>query len=258
MKNITKNQYEQWNINAKQVRAKNLEWTPDVDEEFLNHVLPILASIPLLRNESNKIDADKILTMLNTDNIIETPNGKMTGRNIRFLIGFLYQQPRGSLIKGAQIKSSTLASLTPLVLYANKLYNDVKYSEWERSAPSMNIMLGYTLQPILEVTSPLALTQDEVLELREQALTFKTGAKKGTMSSLITYKMNINKINEVEYSKIPLFMYLQIWLANAEVRNIDSMILDPFDWDNVPEALDAALSSVLVAKSTFSDYSDLI
>jgi hypothetical protein len=43
--------------------------------------------------------------------------------------------------------------------------------------------------------------------------------------------------------KIAIMMILQIWLANASLRDPSSMILDPENWDGLPRAIDSVVPS---------------
>ena len=46
---------------------------------------------------------------------------------------------------------------------------------------------------------------------------------------------------EVVIPKEACYMLLQTWTCSAGIRDVNSMILDPWNWDNVPEALDVAV-----------------
>ena len=229
--------FNELNDNIKLAMSKEITWKPKLSDEFLNHCLPVLASIPLVTNASGKLDPKLIMQDLDTGNKFTTPNGLITGYNLRFLISFIYKCPRGDLLPGSQTKYPTLAALTPIVLYANKLYNNIAYSQWDKSSFNMPLFLGYKLQPILEVKdNPI---DYDVLELRKVALAYGSTAKKaGELAPVTGYKMNLKEIDNTKLPMIAMMMYLQVWLANAAIRNTDSMILDPVDWDNIPEAVD--------------------
>ena len=238
--------FEELNTNIKLAMSKEITWKPKLDAEFLNHCLPVLASIPLVENRGGKLDAKMIMQAMDTGDKFTTPNGAITGHNLRYLISFLYKCPRGDLLPGSQTKHPTLAAFTPLVLYANKLYNQVPYSKWDKKSFNMPLFLGYKLQSILEVKeNPI---DYDVLDLRTAALAYGPTAKKaGELAPLTGYKMNIKKIDDIEYPNIVLMMYLQVWLANAAVRDTSSMILDPVNWDFIPDAVDIIHKSEIPA-----------
>lgn len=231
--------FNELNTNIKLATSKEIVWKPNLSDEFLDHCLPVLASIPLVQNRAGKIDTKLIMDKMNTNDTFTTPNGSITGHNLRYLISFLYKCPRGDLIPGAQTKFSTLAALTPLVLYANRLYNNIAYSAWDKNSYNMPLFLGYKLQPILEVKENPSLDTETILELRNIALAYGAGAKKaGQLAPITGYKMNLKEIDNVKYPMVAMMMYLQVWLANSGIRKPESMILDPVDWDRTPEAVD--------------------
>lgn len=236
--------FNELNTNIKLATSKEIVWKPNLSDEFLNHCLPVLASIPIIQNRGGKLDPKLIMEKLNTADKFTTPNGSISGYNLRYMISFLYKCPRGDLLPGAQTKHPTLAALTPLVLYANKLYNNIKYSEWDRDNFNMPLFLGYKLQTILEVKENPSLDTNIILELRKTALAYGSSAKKaGQLAPVTGYKMNLKEIESQRYPMIAMIMYLQVWLANAAIRVPESMILDPLDWDNTPEAVDQVAPS---------------
>ena len=235
----------------------NSKWVPKTSPEFLNHILPVLASMPLFKNEHGFYDADSMMLNLKTCGNVKTPNGTINGINIWHLVGFLYYANRGQLIKesfknASQTKAPRLASLTPLVLFAHKLYNEIPYGDWSKKGNMIKIFLGEPLNHILRVDKDPKLTMDQVIEYRKQALT--PLAEGSSMAALTAYKFNIKELNNIDFTyqittstgkprtvkNIPaLAMYLQTWLANVEIRDTESMILDPIVWDNIPESYDS-------------------
>jgi len=221
-------------------KNKSIKWKPPFAASFLEHTLPIFASVPLKKNPEGLISSTEVFNTLENTPIITTPNGDMAGKNILQLIKLMYFAKRGDFIVGSQIRGSRLATYTPLFLYAHKLYNDVPYSSWDKADTRLRPLLGMVLQHILDVKK-IPDTFDAKIE-RELALTFKTGAKAGTMEKPYNYKCVISELNGVTMPKTAIMMLLQLWLANSSVRNTDSMILDPLEWDNAPEPLDVETS----------------
>lgn len=218
---IQEHNYEDWLIALDQ----DTKWRPNISEDFLECQLHLLSQIPLIKNNTGKYDATLMLTELKKQDI-----------NVVRLISFLYRCNRSNMIK-SQTAQPRLGSLTPLVLYAHKLYNRVEYNEWDKKSPHIKFFLGRPLECILQVTTPITLTHDFVIELRKEAL--GEGATTGYRIKKFTY----NKIN---YSSMTVLgrMLLQTWLANVSIRNEESMILDPWDWEKVPEAVDEVGSDV--------------
>ena len=227
---------------------KEFKWKPAFAPSFLDHCLPILSSIKL-ETEAGQVSATDTFKALSSTEIVKTPNGEMSGSNIAWLLKMLYFTKRAQLIPASQIRDSRLATFTPLALYAHKLYNDVQYSSWKREDKALPLFLGSTLDLILEVDSLPNLDIDQILEERKNALTFKSGAKQGTQEKAYNYKCGITTLNDIALPRPVIMMKLQLWLAHASVRNTESMILDPLNWDNVPEALDTiATLPVLTVK----------
>jgi len=212
---------------------------PDT-ETFLQHALQILSCMPIQRNPNNGL----ISASLMADNMpesIDTGNGTITGTNLRNLVLVLYFTPRSGLIK-KMVSNPELASLTPLVLYAFKLYHNINYEEWDKTDPKLKFFLGKFLESILSDNAiDPQLSVQEIIELRGHGLTYKTGKKAGQQASLVSNKMNFNVLHGNLVPKVTMYMYLQTWLANVSCRNTNSMILDPFNWDNVPEAVDQGI-----------------
>lgn len=243
-------------------------WVPDVDKEFLDHLLPILASIPLQKVPSGSksgglISASRTLELM--PEILETPNGTISGNDAKCILGFLYYIPRGKLMKTSMIKAPKLGGLTPLAMYAHKLYHKVPYSSWYAGDKAIKWFIGRSLEPIAvmkaqNVIVPL-LNDGEFLANRKTALTHRSGSKFGQMAKLTEYKCVIDHLEVKEFEdsepepyqdltedgmtkfylpKIAIQMVLQLWLANASLRDTHSMILQPHNWDLPPDAKDAA------------------
>jgi hypothetical protein len=246
--------WEQWLQQSR--NYKELKWEPSVDEHFLDHLLPILSSIPLKRNEHNKIQAFETLNALTGTEVI-TPNGLMSGEDVRRVLLTLYYLPRGKLVKGSQVHSSRLAALTPLAMYAHKLHNNVNYEEWDKKDKGLHLFLGKALEPLLGIEGSVNLTTPEKLAFRKKALTYLSGAKEGIMASLTAYKCNLHafKFKKPEdmlddpefdgelystsaFPQVVIMMVLQTWLAYGGVRKPGIMILDPWNWDEIPKSID--------------------
>lgn len=210
-------------------------------DDFIPLTLPVLASIPLVYNDKGLVSTSQTIQKLKNTGTITTPNSLMSGANALDLLRFITTVPRSKLQKSAFNKLPTYGTFTPLFLYAHKLYNNVPYNKWDRSDELLKPILGVMLRDILDTPKELAELID-IEEWREKAGLFKSGKHMGECAALTTFKMNLNGviINDAYYKvpKAALFMKLQMWIAHASLRKPDIMILDPFDWDIVPEALD--------------------
>ena len=247
---MLKNNYIDWKQNLK----TDPNWIPPIDGEFIPHILPILASIPLVKNPNNDLISAK-LTYENIPAEVKTPNGTISGEQLKALIGFTAIARRSVLMpKLSQTKNPVYGLYTPLVLYAHKLYNDINYGSWDTTPnPHLHAFLGTTLfmahASAIENGKPEVLINTaKVKVLRKEALTYKSGAKAGTQDKATAHRCNLQKLDvksrvgdtkPQKYTKYAVMSFLQLWLCNAELRNSDSMILDFYDWDNTPKAYDA-------------------
>ena len=86
---------------------------------FLDHTIPILASIKLKRNEKGLISTKATLTSI--PEVLETPNGPIPMEEVKSLTHLLYSVNRSDLISTTITKEPRLGTLTPMLLYAHKL-----------------------------------------------------------------------------------------------------------------------------------------
>ena len=263
MKDILNIDWKEYIANAQNI-AK-VPWKPKLPEHFLPHLMPILASIPLVKDEFGYVKSTE--TFANMPIELETPNGQFSSAVLKRIMGFLYFMPRSSLLSAPQGKDPTYGSLTPIPMYAQKRDNNVPYEKWDRKDPQFKYFLGRYLEPVLNFRNdPSAsipyMDNRDIVRSRAAALTFVGGSKAGTTDSLTSYKCNISQImvdkyaeedegsddpygNELYYhvplDKTIIRMILQTWICNASVRKPGVMILNPTNWDDTPSALDAAV-----------------
>jgi len=218
---------------------------------FLYNAIPVLASIPVHRNKDGLLDAQVMLGLLNDEKAkIKTPNGEMPANQVYALLRLLWKINRSEFV-GSMTKFPTLASLTPIPMYAMKLHHNIKYDEWDKKAPGIGAFLGPYLQ-ILKDIDELPKLNDSIANIRELMLRYKTGQRAGTMESLLSNKGNA--VYDTQGQLIPKVvcqMLAQTWLANVAVRKPGIMILDPINWENVPEAIDETKPQTV--KSEVSD-----
>jgi hypothetical protein len=126
-------------------------------------------------------------------------------------------------------------SLVPLILYAFRLNHSIPYSRWSREG------LGWAVHSNLYsamLCEPPQLSREELLEIRSQGLRVKSGARTGdNRSPATTYRLY--GVTHPEFRILPELaqvMLAQIWCAHPENRT-KYMILDPKNWDQMPEPL---------------------
>lgn len=219
---------------------------PTLTDAWLPEQLPKLAALPLVWAKG----------LINPSETLK--KYKSMDAEIILLITLLYNVPRSTLVQKIG-QNPTLGTLTPLPMYAHKLYNDIPYNKWDRASEHTKFFLGRGLEKVLEFNRPVSLNIKEILELRKAALSYRTGAKAGTMSKLTSYKCNQVVLNNKKWTTSQerniIRMIMQTWIANIELRNEDSMILDPYDWSNIPEAVDAVVQKEPQSKiETYNDW----
>lgn len=159
------------------------------------------------------------------------------------------QLKRGSLVK-SQINPefASYSALVPLILMGLKKYQAVKYSQWDILPQTKLVDEGLRdamfWQPsedtpgLLRECTNYGLGSGELLELRTQGLTVKTGARAGTVqaptSSWCLRGMRGTVLETAP--KLVTTMLAQVWVAHPTLRT-EYMVLDPNAWDTVPQAL---------------------
>lgn len=179
---------------------------------------------------------------------VTTAEGKINGRKMAAqifdfssewdlgLYQFLLLDSRSSWIS-SQYKGEGRAycSLVPLIPFAFKLNQNIKYSQWDRDTIKFVVNDSLCKAMLCEVPD---MTREEILQAREQGLTYKTGTKAGTQRNpLSTFKLydttgtKLHKVPELAQT-----MIAQIWCAHPSNRT-KYMILDPQSWDSIPPPL---------------------
>ena len=141
-----------------------------------------------------------------------------------------------TLLLTKQIAQAEYATLTPLILAGFKRMQGVSYETWKDCAG-----LDYILEPRLfeAVTCTVPnLGSERLLEIRTQGLTTRSGKSAGQLKSAES-TWSLNGIQDTELGHLPKLtqsILTQIWLAHP-VHRSNLMILDPHDWDCMPEPL---------------------
>lgn len=156
---------------------------------------------------------------------------------------------RSAIVGETLYKSASYNSLVPLILYGFKLYQNIPYSKWSKD--SLDIIVNSELCEAMlfdpktcyinENQTVADLSKEDWLTIRDKGLIVKSGKLMGQSKSPISTAnlFGLSDLEDCDLSEVPKFariMYAQIWCAHPANRN-SNMILDPSDWDNVPEAL---------------------
>ena len=89
-------------------------------------------------------------------------------------------------------------------------------------------------------------------KFRDIALTGRSGRSAGVKEAVTSTKCNLKTLPtrssgdvvEKRYNQNAVRMYLQLWIATNQCRDTTSMILDPINWDNVPEPYDTSIPKI--------------
>jgi hypothetical protein len=215
---------------------------------FIEHMLPVLAKIPLYPNSNgDKISTTRTLQELAKQTELNTPNGTFPIGDIFALLKLAYKVNRSSFVAAA--KKPHIASLTPLWMYAYKQYPlesgmGTKYEHWDKTDANIEVALGKWLYKAHQFQQQYP--QYIRVGLDQVFRSAKLGNRKYTdYPNNLQHTEIIEKTEEAAYNiEIPkewLILELQFWLAYGELRVPDAMILDMRDWDSTPKLLDAVV-----------------
>ena len=161
---------------------------------------------------------------------------------------------RTDIMNGSQGKKPQYSSAVPLTMAALKEHQGIKYNEWNKEDPSIVYFLGSGLKGLYDMQKiePLALTSEDVHKYRSIGMTYSSGKKEGTTEPPTAWKLNKLDLVPTDVHRNDMInrMLLQTWVFNAELRHTN-MILDPWDWDLVPEPWDISVQDL--AKSSKID-----
>jgi len=149
----------------------------------------------------------------------------------------LVKLKRGSLVKAqSNPEFVNYSALVPVYLAAHKRYNNVPYRSWKIGADCK--LIDENLLEAMLWNKPHELTTERLLEIRQQGLTTKSGARMGSIAKP-TSSWCLKGIRDTELGSVPKLvstMYTQIWVAHPSLRT-EYMILDPHNWDRMPPPL---------------------
>ncbi len=143
---------------------------------------------------------------------------------------------RRSLLIKNQIKQPEYGQYTPLILLGFKRSQGYSYEQFREYED-----LKWLLEPhLLEILTPDIQwpQKNRLLAIRDQGLIYRTGKNAGTRRNPES-TWQLYSIQDTElggYPKLLQTMLCQCWLAHPKYRR-ETMILDPLDWDNMPEPL---------------------
>lgn len=144
--------------------------------------------------------------------------------------------PRSLLIK-TQTREPQYAQLTPLILLGLKNSKNIAYSSWQHK-PDRHLVIEPQILEVLENAPQPQLTREELLEIREQGLLIRSGDNQGKMrapeSTWRLYGIQDTRLGDCPVQQQTAL--LQCWLAHPTLRH-ENMLVNPYDWDRLPEPL---------------------
>jgi hypothetical protein len=147
---------------------------------------------------------------------------------------------RSHLVKRQSHPSSVnWSSLAPTILLAQRRDRGVPYQSWpleglDRVIPKelYECLLWASHNPDWS-----SLGSQELIEIRQQGLLYKTGQKQGQYkSALTTWQLTGLPTIWREIPRLAVTMLTQIWVCHPQLRT-QYLILDPWQWDHMPQPL---------------------
>ncbi len=191
--------------------------------------------MPAEKNEDGSYSVDAFLSL----NVI---NAREFG-----IHKFITKVPRGALMdRQVDPIHVSYCGLVPLYMAAQKKFNGIKFSEWARQG--VHYFVDAELALAMNAPKPLGTdeegfpTKEELLEIRNLGLQYTSKAKatQGVVKSYSpeTYHMltGITHTCISNLSRYAKAMLTQIWCAHPVNRH-EYMILNPYNWDDMPESL---------------------
>lgn len=135
-----------------------------------------------------------------------------------------------------QVALPEYAVLTPLILAGFKRMQGVQYEQWRGLDNLEYIVEPRLLEAVTQVCPDLG--SERLLEIRQQGLTTRSGKTAGQLKSAES-TWSLTGIQDTELGHLPkltVSIITQIWLAHPQHRH-SLMILDPQNWDRMPEPL---------------------
>ena len=149
------------------------------------------------------------------------------------------QLKRSALVASQNLPESVnYSAVVPLILAGIKRFQAVPYGSWNL-APTSTLVEHKLLEAMFwqdEVVNSLG--SEELLRIRELGLTIKSGDRTGTQNRA-TNHWCLRGVGVTALGKTPALvqtMLTQIWVCHPSLRT-NLMILDPQNWDRMPEPL---------------------
>jgi hypothetical protein len=181
--------------------------------------------------------------ILDTNNIVDIPKTLRINICSDWELGLwrlVNRVNRSHLIKRQSHPSSVnWSSLAPTILLAQRRDRGVPYQSWPLEG--LDRVISKELYECLLWASHNPHFRDlgsqELIEIRQQGLLYKTGQKQGQYkSALTTWQLTGLPTPWREIPRLAITMLTQIWVCHPQLRT-QYLILDPWQWDRMPPPL---------------------
>ena len=193
---------------------------------FFGQMLARFAQLPLKRTESGLYSAKALLL----EHIRSRP--ELTA------LWLIAKHPTRStfLDKQTDPKHRSYSSLVPLIMSAYKNLGNIPYEMWDRS--EISGIVEPNLASIMLLDRLPEVGKEELLEIRTRSLTPQSGKTAGMLKpATTTYTLYTPAGTPLSGAPMLLrIMMCQTWCAHP-VNRTNMMILDPINWDNMPDSL---------------------
>ena len=148
------------------------------------------------------------------------------------------QLKRGAIVpQQSSEQGRHYSQLVPLILAGMKRYKNIPYRRW--NVDGLATLVHKELVEVMVYEGDcLILGSEELLAIREQGLTFRSGPKAGEVNKA-TSQWKLHGLAKTPFLGAPTLLstvMCQIWVAHPSLRT-DLMILDPKNWDQMPKPL---------------------
>ncbi len=144
---------------------------------------------------------------------------------------------RSSLVKTqSQPGFCNYSALVPLIMSGLKKHQDIPYNSWDKEY--LHLAMEESLLEAATAEVPEDIDTETLINIRDLGLLIKSGTKAGTKHNP-TSAWKLTGIRHTVLGNLPTLavtMLTQIWVAHPSLRS-KYMILDPRDWDNMPDPL---------------------
>jgi hypothetical protein len=207
---------------------------------ILPQLSALLGTLPLAKNDSELISVGLSLKRIvrEIDSVTFSNGMPLTKEAINNMLKYLLRNNRSEILSGTQLKSTRYAAAVPFVLSAFKEQRNIAYSSWDTSDTMLKFFLEDDWYNALTFGNVPRFSNEELLEFRAKARTFRTGPKAGTQRT-INATTAISTTGNAVFDSLPKYWKLalcQTWVFHPTNRH-PLAITNPYNIDTPMEPL---------------------